>query len=151
EENRARMVQGPILEIREPRDNPSTRTRLWLERRIMVRLAGPAASSLLGWDQAGASDWDQARAMARRVCPGEAEAQAFELWLYERVLAMLREPATWEAVEAVAEALRERGRLGARAARRLAGRSLGSLRARARADRSRVEPLPTPRSEGDGP
>ena len=138
EESRGRMVQGPILEIREERDNPSTRTRLWLERRIMVQLAGPAASRLLGWDEVGESDWCEARAMARRVCSTEAEALAFERWLYERALNMLREPATWEAVRLVAEALPERGRLGARAVRRIAGQVL-PLRRGARADRSRVE------------
>jgi len=116
EESRGRMVQGPILEIREERDNPST----------------------LGWDEVGESDWCEARAMARRVCSTEAEALAFERWLYERALNMLREPATWEAVRLVAEALPERGRLGARAVRRIAGQVL-PLRRGARADRSRVE------------
>lgn len=150
EESRARMVPGIVLEAREPRDNPSTRTRLWLERRIMVRLAGPAASSLLGWGQAGASDWDQARVLARRVCPGQAEAEAFAQWLYQRVLAMLRDPGTWGAVETVADGLRERGRLSAKTIRRLVGRSLKALRARPRADRSRVEPVSGSRPEGDG-
>jgi hypothetical protein len=150
EGNRARMVPGVVLEACEPRDNPSTRTRLWLERRIMVLLAGPAASSLLGWGQTGASDWAEARAMAKRVCPGDGEAEAFEAWLHERVLAMLREPATWEAVEAVADALQQRGRLGERSIRRLVGRSLRSPRAKARADRSRVELKSAARREDDG-
>jgi len=138
EESRGRMVQGPILEIREERDNPSTRTRLWLERRMMVRLAGPAASSLLGWGEAGGSDWAEARAMARRACATEAEAAAFERWLYERALNMLREPATWEAVRLVAAALQRSGRLGVRTVRQIAGQVL-PLRRGARADRSQVE------------
>jgi hypothetical protein len=138
EESRGRMVQGPILEIREERNNPSTRTRLWLERRMMVRLAGPAASSLLGWGEAGGSDWAEARAMARRACANEAEAAAFERWLYERTLNMLREPDTWEAVRRVALALEASQRLGVRTVRRIAGEVL-PLRRGARADHSQVE------------
>jgi ATP-dependent Zn protease len=92
----------------------SDRTRLRVERAIMICFAGPVAqkryrpTSWRGWH--GAADYATAAELAFRVCGSREIASAFLKWLDLRAGSLIADH--WDAVERVAAALLERGALG---------------------------------------
>jgi hypothetical protein len=115
------VCKGPPAWV-DPDIDTSGKTRGWIERRIMVLLAGSEAEYIrigkrnhIGAD----SDYRATLNLAPAVCDSDKEGEAYIAWLAVRVADLLKQKHVWAAVIAVAEALLERGELSGRQVRQL--------------------------------
>jgi hypothetical protein len=121
-ESNGRVVNHKLPDTFHPDYEDDARTRAFIEREIMIFLAGGVALQKfqghrrrLGdcQDQRGAVD------LANHVCGDPDESLAFIAWLRERTRLLLNQPWHWRAVEDIARTLVEHKELTGRRARRI--------------------------------
>jgi hypothetical protein len=120
---------GGALPQEEDFHMPNGKTRRWVEREIMVLLAGSEAEAMFTGrkNHLGArSDLHSAVDLASTVCNTVDEVQAYLLLLAIRARDLLATEHLWAAVVAVAEALLERGELKGREVRRIVRRAIAA-------------------------
>lgn len=106
----ARTVLGP------PRGRREDHILFLLAGRLAEGRAGLAVVNPISARQ----DRREVHQLARAVCPAPVVRKAYLHWLRAEVLYLLRRPAVWRTVRAVARALARRGRLTGRQVRALA-------------------------------
>jgi len=117
----AGFVRYEPFGISQPVDS---RIRIKYERQIMITLAGPAAEYIftgnyeLSFDVAE-TDFKNTYELTSRICDSENEELPFVSWLNTRTNNILKDPAIWPCVEALAEELLKVKRLNYRKAREL--------------------------------
>lgn len=91
----------------------------WLEREILISLAGLAAEARhtgrYGWDEAGRDLAYARKLMVQRA--GERRAERLERRMLSKVEHLLNQDATWQAVQWIAEELVRLGEISGRTAR----------------------------------
>jgi hypothetical protein len=122
---RCEFSEAPIvIDLSVP---PTPHTRARVETLIVVSLAGVIAECLLtgrhNWRGAHADLHDAAR-YAESLAGSDAEASAYARWLWEHTRVLLSAPRCWLAVQRLAAALAEDGRVGERRARALIASAL---------------------------
>lgn len=106
------------------------KTRARIESLITVSLAGHAAEEKLrgrpvSLKYAGSgADWDVAIGLAEHMCRSEQEVEPYVRWLWVCTQDMIRLPAHWDAVTALASELLKRHYVGGRKARALINESI---------------------------
>jgi hypothetical protein len=117
---RCEFSEAPVvIDLSVP---PTPRTRARVETLIVVSLAGVIAECLLtgrhNWRGAHADLRDAGR-YAEALAGSDNEAGAYARWLWEHTRVLLSAPPCWLAVQRLAGALTEDGRVGERRARAL--------------------------------
>ena len=104
-----------------PGIDTSLKTRERIEREIMARLAGSVTEEILAGkiSQGGGQDWHTAFGIAQCIVGSDEEAEAYIGWLWVRTRNILQMDFNWIAVQAVAQALLQEGRLSQYKTRRI--------------------------------
>jgi hypothetical protein len=107
-----------VCEFRNPVFRPSED---WLEREILISLAGLAAEAIhtgnYGWDEASRDLVYVRKLTVQRA--GERRAERLERRMLAKVEHLLAQESHWRAVELIAAALLEQGEISGRTARHL--------------------------------
>ena len=101
-------------------------TEDWVEREVLIALAGMAAEARFTGDyceDGAARDLRYARKLLAERAGGERRADRLERRSLSKVEALLNDDDTWRAVELIAEALLKTGTISGRAARHLFDRA----------------------------
>ncbi len=105
----------------KPRIDDTVRARLWIEKTIMLCLAGPLAQKKFAprapsRDYGGAIDEDTASTLAVQFFRSRKTAAAYMNFAREWIRQKLDDPAVWEAVERLAQVLMEQRKITGREA-----------------------------------
>jgi hypothetical protein len=117
-----RLVNRQLPDTFRPDVNNDVRTRWFVEREIMVFLAGGVALEKFQGHRRALGDGEDlryAKDLASFVCGDMEEIGAYVAWLHARTKLLLNQPWNWRAVGDLAEALLEHKELSGRAARRI--------------------------------
>jgi hypothetical protein len=112
-----------VCQFRNPVFRPSED---WLEREILISLAGLAAEAIhtgnYAWDEASRDLVYVRKLTAQRA--GERRAERLERRMLAKVEHLLGQESAWRAVELIAAALLEQGEISGRTVRHLFERAL---------------------------
>ncbi len=110
-----------------PDTSGGSRARFYIERRMMILLAGRVAESKhLGrpYHEGSEGDEDKIARLAEVICGSDGEDQKFIAWLHARTVNLLSVEEHWQAVERVVAELLERKTLKGAAVRRVVEQAL---------------------------
>jgi hypothetical protein len=105
-----------------PDYNTDNKTRDWVEREVLISLAGCAADSKYRGRTiraGGADDYNKAISMAAYLTPELRETIAYVEWLRIKAENMIAFPPNWSAVQAIAAELLDRKTISGRRARQI--------------------------------